>query len=123
MPIPRVQIADDDLLYRRLAAAGHFNSDGTVASNAFKLDGRPDPEPSVDLARLTTASESRARAGRPGFRLGVLRVGDVRALGLTVTHEPTEENPSHCLIRGNTKRESCRQLAENTRVPPMPDDQ
>ena len=122
MPIPPVPIADNDLLYRRLAPSGHLNSDGTVASNAFKLHSRPDPEPSVDLARLTTASESRARAGRPGFRVGVLRAGDVRALGLTVTHEPTEDNPSHCLIRGNTTRETCKKLAEKTRMLLTPDE-
>jgi hypothetical protein len=122
VPIPPVRIADEDLLYRRLAPSGHLNPDGTVASNAFKLRGRPDAEPSVDLARLTTPSESRARAGRPGFQLGVLRAGDVRALGLTVTHEPTEDNPSHCLVRGNATGETCKKLAERTRVLLAPDE-
>jgi hypothetical protein len=116
VPTPPVQIADDDLLYRRLAPSSHINPDGTVASNAFKLHGRPDPEISVDLARVTAESESLARAGRPGFRLGALRAGDVRALGLTVTHEPTDDNPSHCLIRGNNSKATCAQLGEKTRV-------
>lgn len=117
MPIPPIQIADDDLLYRRLAPPpGHIKSDGTVASNAFKLHAQPDPELSVDLARLTTESESLARAARPGFRLGVLKAGDVRALGLTVTHEPTDDNPAHCLICGNNSKATCAQLAELTGV-------
>lgn len=116
MPIPPAQVADDDLLHRRLAPSGHMNPDGTVASNAFKLHGRPDPEISVDLARLTTEFESLARARHPQVRLGVLRAGDVRALGLTVTHAPTEDNPSHSLIRGNNSKATCAQLAEKTRV-------
>ena len=93
-----------------------MNPDGTVNSNAFKRDGRPDPEISVDLARLTTESESLARAPSPQFRLGRLRVGDVRALNLTVTHMPTEDNPSHCVILGNTQKATCRKLAELTVV-------
>ncbi len=115
MPAPPVQIDDDDILYRRLAP-GHLNPDGTANSNAFKRNGRPDPECSVDLARLTSESELLSRAPGPGFRLGVLRVADVRALNLTVTHMPTDQNPSHCVIRGNTKKETCRRLAELTRV-------
>ena len=115
MPIPPIQLVDADLLYRRLALSGHFAPDGNVASNAFKRDGRPDPEISVDLARLSTVEASLARAGRPGFCLGELKVGEVRALGLNVTHEPTDENPSHTCIRGNTRRETCTKLAGITR--------
>lgn len=115
MPISPLEITDDDLLYRRLAP-DHLYSDGTANSNAFKRDGKPDSELSVDLARLTNEADSLARAGRPGFRLGVLKVADVRVLNLEVTHAPTDDNPSHSLIRGNTQKAICRQLAERTAV-------
>jgi len=116
VPIPPVQISDGDFLYRRLApGSSHINPDGTVASNAFKRDGRPDPEISVDLARLTTETEALARAPSSQFRLGVLEAGEVRALGLTLVHAPTEDNPSHSLILGNNSKATCRLLAELTR--------
>jgi len=97
----------------------HFYDDGSgsVKSNAYKLDGKPDPSISVDLAKLTTVDESIARGRRGDTQIGVLRVGDVRALGLTVRHDPTEENPSHTLIEGNLKKENCKALARITKKP------
>jgi hypothetical protein len=115
VPIPPIQISDDDALYRRLSISGHLKPDGSVSSNSYKLYGKPDPEPSVDLARLSTIEVSLARVGRPGFCLGELKAGDVRALGLTVTHEPIDENPSHSCIRGNATKTTCTQLADITR--------
>jgi hypothetical protein len=119
------EISDDEILFRRLAP-DHLYPDGTTNSNAYKCRGKPDPEISVDLARLTRESDALARAGRPGFHLGVLRVRDVRALGLVVRHAPTPENPSHGVIEGNSSKAMCRQLAEITavRIPPvMPEDE
>jgi hypothetical protein len=114
------EINDDEILFRRLAP-DHLNPDGTTNSNAYKRRGKPDPEISVDLARLTWESDALVRAGRPGFHLGVLQVRDVRALGLVVRHAPTPENPSHTVIEGNTSKAMCRQLAEITavRIPPV----
>lgn len=89
---------------------------GTANSNAFKLGGRPDSEASVHLARLTSEGEALARAGRQGFRLGALKAGEVRALGLNVVHAPTEDDPSHTLILGNNSKKTCTLLAEKTRV-------
>ena len=117
MADPQETIADDDLLYRRLAS-DHLNPDGAVNSNAFKRGGRPDPQVSVDLARRTSPAESAARAGRPGFGLGVFAAGVPRALQLTVRHDPRPENSAHCLIEGLTprSRQECRLLAEATTV-------
>lgn len=111
-----VEIDDRDEVYRRLAVSGHFYSDGSVNSNAYKLNGKPDPEISVDLARLSTPQESLSRAQQAGFRLGVLRVAELRALGLTVRHDPTPENPAHCVIEGNSSKAICRELAQKTVV-------
>jgi hypothetical protein len=50
--IERESIADDDLLYRRLARH-QFYPDGTVNSSAFKRGSVYETEISLDIARLT----------------------------------------------------------------------
>ena len=118
MPIPPLQvILDTDFLYRRLAP-GHISPDGSVNSNAFKLNGHPDPEPSVSLARLTNIQEAfaDALARGPEFKVGILSVRKLRAAGFDVMHKPTDANPAHCLIIGNTQKATCRQLANLTNV-------
>ena len=110
---PIVEIGDDDLLYRRLGP-DHVSPDGTVNSNAFKLHGRPDPEISVDLAKLTTPGESLSRAPSDRFRLGVMKAGAVRELKLVVRHKPIDDNGSHSVIEGAKSKKECRLLAEIT---------
>lgn len=114
MAIPIVEIENDDFLYRRLAPTSHINSDGTVNSNAYKKDGKPDPEVSVDLSKLTSVREALARAPNPNFKIGVLKAKDVRDLGLQVRHRPTDEDPAHSVIEGNTSKVKCKLLAEKT---------
>jgi hypothetical protein len=113
-----VSIDPDELLYRRLAPKSHIKPDGSIASTAYKLDGRPDFEPSVDLAKVTTPQESLSRAGRAGFQLGELRVGSIISLGFKVRPDPIDGNPAHCIIEGNTSMNACSLLAENTRLVP-----
>jgi hypothetical protein len=115
------QIADDDLLYRRLAPL-HVNPDGTANSAAFKLRGYPDPQVSVDLARLTTPEATLARAPRAGFGLGALVAGDPRSLGLSVRHNPLPNNRAQALIEGQRPddKQSARRLAEMTRILVLP---
>lgn len=118
MPIPPVQvIADTDFVYRRLAP-DHISPDGFVNSNAFKLNGRPDPEPSVSLTRLTNVQEAfaDALARGPEFKVGLLSVRKLRASGFDVVHKPTDANPAHCVIVGNKQKATCRQLANLTNV-------
>lgn len=117
MPILPLQIADGDFLYRRLSA-DHLNPDGSVNSNAYKLHGHPDPEPSVDLAKLTSvqAAIAGALARGPKFRVGLLSVHNLRASGFDVIHKPTDTNPAHCVVVGNTQKATCRQLAKLTDV-------
>ena len=112
MTTERVEIGEDDILYRRLAIKGHLNEDGSVNSNAFKLRGKPDPEISVDLAKLTTREDSIKRAKRSDACIGILRVRDIRSMGLRVAHKPTPENPAHCVIEGNKSKSNCRDLAK-----------
>src|SRR5688572_20724842 len=93
---PTETITDADSLYRRLAI-NHFRSDGTINRTAFMRNSvppnkgkEPDPEVSVDLARLTTPPNSPAgslaTAGRPNQGIAAIRAGFPRSLGLDVIH-------------------------------------
>ena len=116
MAVEPEQIADDYWLYRRLAVHNIRQSDGTVHYNAFMRNadprGRkkePDPDVSVDLARLTTPEQSLAVADRPDQGIGAIQAGFPRALApgrIEVVHTPVLEpperrNPAHASIRGN----------------------
>jgi hypothetical protein len=107
---PKHPIADDDLLYRRLARH-QINRDGTVNSSAFKRGGVFDTEISVDLARLTDPQTSVDRAGRSGFRLGEVEALHPRSLGFQVIADPLPDNHAHTLIRGLNNQELSRALA------------
>lgn len=117
MPIPVIAVSDDDCLYRRISIKGHLNPDRTVNSNAYKKDGKPDPEVSVDVGSLSTVRQSLLRApDTRGFTIGIIQTRSVRSLGLTVIHQPTEENPAHTVILGNNSKANCRDLAKATRL-------
>ena len=117
MPIPAIPIEDEDFLYRRLSIKGHLNPDQSVNSNAYKKDGRPDAEVSVDLSTLSTIRESLDRApDTTEFTIGIIQAKSVRALGLEVVHQPTEANPAHSVILGNKSKANCRDLAKATRL-------
>lgn len=109
-----IVIQDDDLLYRRLHHT-HVYEDGSVKSIAYMFNSKPDPEVSVDLARLTTPEESAGR-GKPGTGLGEIITRVPRTLGFNVEHRPIAGNPAHAQIEGQNTKALCRQLAEATRV-------
>ena len=123
-------IEDDDWLYRRLAL-NHLRSDGTVNRTAFMRNSvppnkgkEPDPQVSVDLARLTTPPNSPAgslaAAGRPNQGIGAIQAGFPRSLELDVLHDPVLHPPemanrAHSLIQGNIGEramELCELMAE-----------
>jgi hypothetical protein len=124
------QIVDDDWLYRRLAVHNIRQSDGSVHYNAFMRNsdprGRkkePDPDVSVDLARLTTPQQSLTVAGRPDHGIGAIQAGFPRSLApglIDVLHTPVLEpperrNPAHASIRGNEGEgafDRCTMMAE-----------
>ncbi|MGI8550272.1 MAG: hypothetical protein ACR2PL_05645 [Dehalococcoidia bacterium] len=108
-------IGDADALYRRLAPS-QVNPDGSVNSAAYKRRGLPDPSISVDLARLTTPERALAGFAERGFGLGVLTAGAVRALGLSVHHDPLPASRAHAVIEGANDRVKCRLLAEATAI-------
>lgn len=117
-------IADDDILYRWISPQ-YIKKSGAVSSGAFmrwskvgtRFTGAPDPEPSVDLARLTTPERMQARAA-PGTRIGMLVARSVRLAGMDVVHRRDSErdNPAHCVITGVQTADHCRLLADATRI-------
>jgi hypothetical protein len=62
------EIVPDDELHRRVVSF-NVKPDNTINASAFKLrrPKRPDPEISVDLARMTTAEQCLAVGGIPGL--------------------------------------------------------
>ena len=115
----RVEIENDDELYRRIAA-GHLGPDGKVTSAAFKLNGKPDHNISVDLAKLTSAEACLNRAPGPRFGLGVMVSRFPRSLGFNVKHDPLPDNLAHSLIEGQNNKEKCRLLADETKLIVIP---
>jgi hypothetical protein len=112
-------IAVGDLLYRRLPRETIRN--GRVNRGAYYFQGEPNPSISVDLARLTTSEATRLRTPRPErFGVGELPSSVPSKLGLTVRHDPTDDNSAHCLIEGATTRAICQTLADRTVIVIMP---
>jgi hypothetical protein len=71
----------------------------------------------VDLSRLTTPETTRLRAPRPErFGVGELLARVPIELGLVVRHDPTPDNPAHCVIEGVTAKAVCQTLADHTTV-------
>lgn len=122
-------IADDDWLYRRLGIHNVRQADGSIHYNAFmrNVDPRgrrkePDPDVSVDLARLTTPEQSLTAAGKPDQGIGAIQAGYPRSLApgrIDVIHTPVTEPPerrnlAHASIRGNEGEgaiDRCAQMA------------
>jgi hypothetical protein len=116
------QIADEDILYRRIARHA-VRKDGTVSSSAFKVRNEPDNSISVDLARLTTPEATVSRAPKPGFGVGAFAAKIPRSLGFIARHDPKDDNPAHSLIEGENTEEKCYELASKIQVLIQPDPQ
>jgi hypothetical protein len=116
----REQIADDDQLYR-LVHPKHRYPDGGVMGLAFRRNGTPDPEISVNVVRLTIDVRLMlARKAGQGHCIGVLNTGRVRGMNLGVVHEPIPANNelglprnyAHALITGARTKPQCEELAQ-----------
>jgi hypothetical protein len=110
------EISDDDGLYRRIRI-DHFYKDGSIMPVAFYLNGKPDNEISVDLARLSSPRQTQGRAPKPElFGIGILLAEFPRSLGFDVRHTPRRHNPAHAQIEGRNTMENCDLLARHTSV-------
>jgi hypothetical protein len=106
------QIEDNDELYRRIAPH-FFKEDGSISSSAYKVNGRPDKEISVNLAYLTTIDKT--LQDRPTFGVGSLIARYPREIELEVVHDPIyPDNKAHSLIKGACTNEHCARLAKAT---------
>ena len=112
-------IEDEDELYRRFPLA-YLKDDGILSSAASKRGKDPDPEVSVDLARLTDPDECLRRANRPDQGVAALIALVPRGLGLVVRHAPVAGNPAHAVIEGQTTRSQPRLLAAQARIVKKP---
>lgn len=123
MPDGPEEIADTDELHR-LIFPDHVRSDGSISSAAFMRSREPDPEISVNVARLTTIERTLAPKAGKGHYLGVLVAAHPRGIGLSVVHDPVpadnpwgwEENYAHALITGAYSKALCAQLAALVRL-------
>jgi hypothetical protein len=79
--LPDWTVTDEDGSHRVSSAAFRDNVDGNV---------------SVHLAHLTTAES--VLEGRPADGIAAISAGVPRSLGYLLVRDPTEEDPSHCLI-------------------------
>lgn len=96
----RISIADDETVYRRIpVAAGWFDGHG-VSPSAFSPNENDTEGLSVYRASFLTA-EQVALTGRSsqGYYVAALRVGDIRAAGLSVEDDdPAGVDPGHAKI-------------------------
>jgi hypothetical protein len=126
MPTSPEQVGIEDDLYRRIVPDNVIN--GELNAGAFSL--RPGEDAlSVDIARLTSAEECLARAGRPDVGLAVISASDVIALGLNVAHDPVvgdstsgiPDNYAHARITGENSRAVRSKLAKAAAILVMPE--
>lgn len=66
-----ITIRDEDELYRRLVPT-NIDKLGFVNSSAYKLNGHPDNNVSVNLARMSSVEETASQAPKPGAGVGSL---------------------------------------------------
>ncbi|MCF7954682.1 MAG: hypothetical protein K9M75_02660 [Phycisphaerae bacterium] len=121
------QVADDEMLYRRLTVPNQFveNGDGSYRpSSALYKSTLGDI--SVDIASKTTPAKSIKKA----LALVGLLAKVPKDLGYPVVEDPVEEdlengiegNPAHALIKGEIKGARARKLAgESSWVIPLKD--
>ncbi len=128
---PSIAINDEDTLYRRIFV-GYIRKDGSISPKAFQTNNVPDNAISVDLARLTTSSESSLRGRKPPYAVGCLEYRLPRSLGFLIRYRPTpneeepdaEENPAHCVLEGQNNELKCDDLVNGlmwVRRPPVRD--
>lgn len=95
-------IPDEVDLYRRIHPT-HVKPDGAISSAAFK-----DPDLSCDDSRQCGPEITGGRGCCTG--VAKFHAGFARERGQSVEADPELDNPAHCLVRGNKKRE-CKAFA------------
>lgn len=119
MPPNSPNIADDDVLLRRLSPRSHFKSNGAVTRAAFRVGSEYEHEISVQVQRLLDHPDDPTEilgAARQDWGIGALVVRDVKALGFDVELDPLPNDPAHALIKGKTDQELAERLLDHLRL-------
>ena len=118
MTAPRQEapVNDNDTVMRRVSRTEVtlHEDDGIIrpSSDAF-LQGGPEGDASVYLASETTPE--RITRNYPGVYVALVEVSVIRALGLEVERDRTEEDSGHCSITGRKTRSRAGAIARNSR--------
>lgn len=101
---------ESDFLLRRLPLNNpdFTKPDGTFCSNAFKLNRNAEGL-SVDLLRISDYEVSIIDPKK--YFLVKVPVTLITELNLECIHDPTTENPAHCLIKGIMTKSVSKKLA------------
>jgi hypothetical protein len=93
-------IGDDELIYRRVPVSQNlYDAKLGLSPQAFSPDKkRDDTGISVNRNKYATAEQSAVGSSKKGYYFAVLKVAQLRANGIEVTHQPLPENAAHCEI-------------------------
>jgi hypothetical protein len=98
-------ITDDELLYRRIPVSQNWY-DRAIDEKPSPLAFRPTQFDTTGLSlsrsKYKTIEEAARGAQGKQFFVGVVRCGDLRAVGIEVKPDPKVDDPGHCEIRGLT---------------------
>lgn len=113
-------ILESDFLLRRLPLNNpdFTKPDGSFCSNAFKLNKNAEGL-SVDLLRISNYEVSILDPKK--YFLVKVPVTLITELNLECVHDPTTENPAHCLIRGMVTKSVSKKLAAAAEIYYQPD--
>jgi hypothetical protein len=90
-----VAIGDEEVLWRRIAPE-HFRPD-QVTGERRRSDGAFRTQ-ELSVHRACLANKETILSGYPTHRLVALTAGIVRAIGLIIAKDPTEDDPSHAIV-------------------------
>jgi len=110
-PLPLIQIADSDELYRRIVDH-QIDPNGRVNSSAFKTGRMYDCAISVEIAKMTTLEECLHRPPRRIYGVVGVQAAIPRSLGFAVRHVPLPDVYCHAQIEGENSRTKSKLLAE-----------
>jgi hypothetical protein len=98
-------IADHELIYRRVPlSTGHYDPEVDASPSPLAFKPTRDDLSGLSVYRAKYKNIEEAAQGRPGksYYVAVLRVGDLRAVGIDVAPRPLEGDPGHAEITGLT---------------------
>lgn len=105
---PLAAISDDDFVIRKIPSTPHFQDtpegQRRVSKSAFSASSAAvDPEEGMSTSSeqlLQEAGVDLALFAPEYPALAKLHVKAIRDLGLTVEHQPTDDDPAHCQVLG-----------------------